>query len=245
MKMFSFLVVLVMVAFCSSSALAQTQVRLNLTPDRVYNGSQFGGLAWKNSSAKLVNASTGAEISTTLCDVTIFNPQTMAACKYSDKNAGTNKSCEVTDLSQFSTATLTDPVNYQLVPITSYTPVTWSKLSYDPVGAKLVSTKGEIKHAFLTATYSAGNTITKTYNGSNLLDGNQIELSSINITGYVAGESGCYVSEITNVYAPSANAGLYNSFGNQAIVNGIRIDATVSSIAFNYKINQFTRCGYQ
>ena len=32
------------------------------------------------------------------------------------------------------------------------------------------------------ATYNAGNTITKTYNGSDLLDGNQIELSSINIS---------------------------------------------------------------
>jgi len=239
MKMFSFLVVLVMVAFCSSSALAQTQVRLNLTPDRVYNGSQYGGLAWKNSSAKLVNASTGAEISTTLCDVTIFNPQTMAACRFSDKNAGTNKSCEVTDLSQFSTATLTDPVNYQLVPVTSYTPVAWSKLSYDPVGARLVSTKGEIKHAFLTATYSVPTLLTKTYNGSNLLSGTPIELSSIVLSGYVAGESGCYVSEITNVYAPSANAGLYNTLGNQATVNGIRIDGSPSGVAFNYKVNEF------
>jgi len=32
-KMFSFLVVLVMVVFCSSNALAQIQVRLNLTPE--------------------------------------------------------------------------------------------------------------------------------------------------------------------------------------------------------------------
>ena len=239
MKMFSFLVVLVMVVFCSTTALAQIQVRLNLTPDRVYNGSQYGGLEWKNSTAKLVNATTGAEIPVALCDVTSFDPQTMSACRFSDKNAGKNKTCEVTDLSQFSSATLTDPVTYQLVPITSYTPVTWSKLSYDPVGARLVSTKGEIKHAFLTATYNAGNTITKTYNGSDLLDGNQIELGSINLSGYVAGETGCYVSEITNVYAPSANVGLYNTTGNKAIVNGIRIDATVSSIAFNYKIHEF------
>lgn len=87
-KMFSFLVVLVMVAFCSSSALAQIQVRLNLTPDRVYNGSQYGGLDWKNPSAKLVDASTGAEISVALCDVTGFNPQADVACRFSDKNAG-------------------------------------------------------------------------------------------------------------------------------------------------------------
>ena len=240
MKMFSFLVVLVMVVFCSTTALAQIQVRLNLTPDRVYNGSQYGGLEWKNLNAKLVDATTGAEIPVTSCDVTIFDPQTMVACRFNDKNAGKNKTCEVTDLSQFSTATLTDPVNYVLVPITSYTPVPYSKLSYDPVGLRLVSTTAEIKHAYLTATYNAGNTITKTYNGSNLLDGNQIELgSSINLTGYVAGESGCYVSEITNVYAPSANAGLYNTPGNKAIVNGIRIDATVSGIAFNYKIHEF------
>ncbi|MEA4967325.1 MAG: YDG domain-containing protein, partial [Bacteroidaceae bacterium] len=238
MKMFSFLVVLVMVVFCSTTALAQIQVRLNLTPDRVYNGSQYGGLEWKNSTAKLVNATTGAEIPVALCDVTSFDPQTMSACRFSDKNAGKNKTCEVTDLSQFSAATLTNPA-YVLVPITSYTPVGYSKLSYDPVGARLVSNTAEIKHAYLTATYNAGNTITKTYNGSDLLDGNQIELGSINLSGYVAGETGCYVSEITNVYAPSANVGLYNTTGNKAIVNGIRIDATVSSIAFNYKIHEF------
>ena len=237
-KMFSFLVVLVMVVFCSSNALAQIQVRLNLTPDRVYNGSQYGGLEWKNPSAKLVDAATGAEIPVATCDVTSFDPQTMVACRFSDKNAGKNKTCEVTDLSQFSAATLNNPL-YVLVPITSYTPVSYSKLSYDPVGFRLVSTTAEIKHAYLIATYNAGNTLTKTYNGSNLLDGNQIELASISLTGYVAGESGCYVSEITNVYAPSANVGLYNTAGNKGIVNGIRIDATISSIAFNYKINSF------
>ncbi len=237
-KMFSFLVVLVMVAFCSSSALAQIQVRLNLTPDRVYNGSQYGGLDWKNPSAKLVDASTGAEISVALCDVTGFNPQADVACRFSDKNAGKNKSCEVTDLSPFSTAVLTNPAAYVLVPITGYTPVAYSKLSYNPVGAKLVSTKGEITHKFLTASYAVPTLLQRQYNGSILLDGSSIEKSSISLTGYIPGESGCYVSEITNVYAPSKNAGLYNTPGNQATVNGITL-AGPFDVAFNYKVNSF------
>ncbi|MDD4684167.1 MAG: YDG domain-containing protein [Bacteroidales bacterium] len=237
-KMFSFLVVLIMVAFCSSSALAQIQVRLNLTPDRVYNGSQYGGLDWKNPSAKLVDASTGAEISVALCDVTGFDPQADVACRFSDKNAGKNKSCEITDLSPFSTAVLTDPVAYELVPITGYTPVAYSKLSYDPVGAKLVSTKGEITHKFLTASYSVPTLLQRQYNGSILLDGSSIEKSSISLTGYILGESGCYVSEITNVYAPSKNVGLYNTPGNQATVNGITL-AGPFDVAFNYKVTSF------
>ena len=236
-RMFSSLVVLVLLVFSSISTFAQIQVRLNLTPDREYNGSQYGGLKWKNNTAKLVNATTGEEISVALCDVTLFDPALVPA-RFTDKNAGKNKTCEISDLSQFSLATLTDPVGYQLVPITSYTPVAYSKLSYDPATTKMVSTNAEITHAYLTATYSVPTLLTKVYDGNSILDGSAIEKSSIALSGYVAGESGCYVSEITNVYAPSANAGMYNTVGNQATVNGIKIDGSFG-VAFNYKINEF------
>ncbi|MFA6199779.1 MAG: YDG domain-containing protein, partial [Bacteroidales bacterium] len=235
-KMFSFLVVLVMLAFCSSSALAQIQVRLNLTPDKVYSGSVYGSLSWKNTAAKLVDISTGLEIPVGTCDVSGFNPASVI-CQYSDKNAGKNKSCEVTtNLNVFSAATLTNPA-YTLISVTAYTATNSPNLYYDAVGAKLVSNKAEITHAYLTATYNVSTSIVKVYDGTTVLPSNLIEKSSITLSGYVNGESGCRVSEITNVYAPSKNVG---SYSNQAVVNGINIvNDYTPSVAFNYKVNAF------
>ena len=240
-KMFSFLVVLVMVAFCSSSVLAETiHVRLNLSvTNKTYDGLQSGNLSWKNSMAKLIKVSDGTEVSISLCDVNL-NPASVN-CTFDTKDAGTGKYCYVTSSGMLTlmNATLSDldPNNdYVLDAVTTYPNNGVADLYYST--DRLVSNKGVINHKYLTIKYSTPITVEKVYDGTTFFSVDDYSSSLMNVNAYtidsLVGSETCQIVDIAYIYTPSKDVGNYDS----AIVSGIRIEGT-GNVANNYKVNSF------